>query len=148
MSKIADYNISLKCFVKNNNGEILILKTSEDSSFNWMYDFPGWRIDENEFEVDYVDILKREIFEETWISKIKINTKPIAIWRHKAIKILKEDEYIFYVFFEWFIEDENQELIISHEHNDFEWIYLEKIKLEDYFCSWILEWVKMYLWRN
>ena len=64
MSKIANYHVSLKCFLRNKNWQTLILKTPKDSSFNWMYDFPGWRIDENEFEVYYIDILKREIFEE------------------------------------------------------------------------------------
>lgn len=148
MSKIANYHVSLKCFIKNKNWQTLILKTPENSSFNWMYDFPGWRIDENEFEVDYIDILKREIFEEIWVSKVEIKKEVVAIGRHRILAIQRrtwnEDIHIIYLFFEWFLE-ENKELIISHEHNDFEWVYLENIKLEDYFCSWILEWVKMYL---
>jgi len=148
MSKVANYNISLKCFLKNKNWEVLILKSPENSSFKWLYDFPWWRIDEDEFEVDYVEILKREIFEESWILKVEVKDKTVAIWRHKAIKVWKEDESIFYVFFEWFIEDENQKVIISHEHVGFEWIKLEEIKLEDYFISWYLEWVKMYLGKN
>ena len=148
MTKRANYHVSLKCFLKNKDWQTLILKTTEDSSFNWMYDFPGWRIDEDEFEVDYIDILKREILEEIWVSKVLIKKNVVAIWRHKVLskfrKTSNEDGYIFYLFFEWFLE-ESQELIISHEHNDFEWVYLENIKLEDYFYSWLLEWPKMYL---
>jgi 8-oxo-dGTP pyrophosphatase MutT (NUDIX family) len=42
----------------------LILKTPENSSFYGMYDFPGGRIDEDEFKTDYIEILKRELYEE------------------------------------------------------------------------------------
>ena len=83
-----------------------------------------------------------------WVSKVEIKKEVVAIGRHRILAIQRrtwnEDIHIIYLFFEWFLE-ENKELIISHEHNDFEWVYLENIKLEDYFCSWILEWVKMYL---
>lgn len=60
MWKIANYQISLKCFLKNSKWETLILKTPDNSSFNWMYDFVWWRIDEDEFNIDYIDILKEK----------------------------------------------------------------------------------------
>lgn len=86
MSKIANYQISLKCFLKNKKGECLILKTPEKSSFLGTYDFVGGRIDENEFEVDYRDILRREIFEEIGIKNVEIPEKVVAIARHKVQK--------------------------------------------------------------
>jgi 8-oxo-dGTP pyrophosphatase MutT (NUDIX family) len=49
-----------------------------------MYDFPGGRIDEDEFETNYVDILKRELLEEAGISNIEIKKQIVAIARHKA----------------------------------------------------------------
>jgi 8-oxo-dGTP pyrophosphatase MutT (NUDIX family) len=147
MWKVANYQISLKCFLKNNKWETLILKTTPSSSFLWTYDFPGWRIDEDEFEVDYIDILKREIFEETWIKSVLIENKVVAIARHKVLAHLRkhsdEDNYIFYIFYEWFLDCED--CVISNEHADFKWVKLEEIILEDYFMSWYLEWVKMYL---
>lgn len=148
MSEIASYQISLKCFLKNKNWEILILKTPEWSSFNGMYDFPWWRIDLTEFETHYIDILKREIFEETWIKDVMIENKVVAVWRHKVSKEIRknwdEDNYIFYVFYEWLLNCEECP-VMSFEHDEYDWVKLEDIVLEDYFCSWYLEWAKMYL---
>lgn len=148
MSKVANYNISLKCFIKNKKWETLILKTNQSSSFLWTYDFPGWRIDKDEFEVDYIDILKREIFEETWLKDVQIENKVVAIWRHKVLaefrNTIKEDNYIFYIFYEGLLDCEEC-AVVSNEHQDFKWVKLEEIVLEDYFISWYLEWVKMYL---
>ena len=147
MSKPAKYNISLKCFLHNSKWEVLILKTPENSSFYGMYDFPWGRIDEDEFETDYIEILKRELFEEAWVENIEIEKKVVAIARHKAeAKFTSKNipEYLYYNFFEAFL-NENQEIKISHEHNDFLWVKLNEIILEDYFCSGYLEAAKMYL---
>lgn len=148
MSKIANYNVSLKCFLKNKNWEILILKAPDDSSFHWMYDFPWWRINEDEFKVNNIDILKREIFEETWIKEVDIINKVVWIGKHKVSalerKIIKEDNYIFYLFFEWELKH-NEEIKISKEHQAFKWVKLNEIVLEDYFFSWCLDATKMYL---
>jgi 8-oxo-dGTP pyrophosphatase MutT (NUDIX family) len=148
MSKVANYQISLKCFLKNNKWETLILKTTPSSSFLGTYDFPGWRIDEDEFETHYIYILKREIFEETGIKDVKIENKVVAIARHKVLaelrKTEKKDNYIFYIFYEWILKCDEC-AIISDEHADFKWVKLEDIVLEDYFMSWYLEGVKMYL---
>lgn len=147
MSKPALYNISLKCFLHNSKWEVLILKTPETSSFYGMYDFPWGRIDEDEFQTDYIEILKRELFEEAWVGSIEIEKKVVAIARHKAEgKFTSKNipEYLYYNFFEAFLS-ENQEVKISHEHNNFLWVKLDEIILENYFCSWYLEAAKMYL---
>ena len=143
MKKVAKYNISLKIFLKNNLWEVLILKTPENSSFHWKYDFPGWRIDENEFETPYLDILKREIIEEIWDIEVKIKNKIVAISRHYSPKEHNDDEFLFYNFWEWDIL--GKEIKISKEHTSMKWVRLEEIDLEEYFESWMLEAVKMYL---
>ena len=143
MKTVASYNISLKIFLKNDKWEVLILKTPDSSSFHWKYDFPGWRIDKNEFHTWYLGILKREITEEIWNVEVEIINKVVAIARHYAPKIDKQDEYIFYNFWEWNILWKN--IKISNEHTWIKWVKLEDIKLEDYFESWMLEAVKMYL---
>ncbi len=148
MWKIAKYEISLKCILKNEDWKVLVLKTPAWSSFNGLWDFPWWRIDENEFEVDYKDILKREIEEETSIKNVIIKNEVVAIWRHKVLAKDREDpslwdNILLYLFFEWKVK--SKEEIKLSEHDEFMWIKLEDIKLEDYFCSWYLEWAKMYL---
>jgi len=148
MWKIAKFEISLKCFVKNKKWEVLILKTPEWSSFNWTYDFPWGRIGENEFEVDYIDILKREIDEETWLKDVKIEKKIVAIARHKVLANIRKygdvDNLIFYIFYEWILDCEECP-IVSIEHLNFKWVKLEDIVLEDYFMSAYLEGARMYL---
>lgn len=124
----------------------MILKTPENSSFLWTYDFVGGRIDENEFEVDYRDILRREIFEEIGIKNVEIPEKVVAIARHKVQKQFTsswQELTIFYVFYEGYIWDET--IVISGEHIDYQFVDLEKIDVEKYFYSGYLEWVKMYL---
>lgn len=140
--QIANYQVSLKAILKNSAWETLILKEPEESyATYWKYDFPGWRIDTDEFEVHYLDILRREIKEELWEKiKVELSKKPVAIWRHKS-----SHNIVFYVVFEWNIL--NEDIEISFEHNDFEFVKLEEIILEDYFKSWMLEVAKMYLWK-
>lgn len=146
----AKYNVSLKCILRNKNWEVLILKTLEDSSFFAKYDFPWWRIDENEFNVNHIDILKREILEETWLKDVEIKNEVVSIWRHKVLaserKTVKEDNYLIYLFFEWVLKN-NEDVIISDEHQSYMWVDLNNIVLEDYFCSWYLDAAKMYLNR-
>lgn len=142
MKNIADYNISLKVFLKNKKWEILILKTPNNSSFHWKYDFPWGRIDKDEFYTNLLDILKREILEEVWDIKYNIIDKPVAIARHRAqYDTHKED--IFYSFWEADLLD--WDIKISDEHNNFKWVDLSEIIIEDYFESGMLDAVKMYL---
>lgn len=136
--EIANYQVSLKAILKNENWEVLILKTPDNSSFLGYYDFPWWRIDSDEFEVNYLDILKREILEETGITEVQLKNEVVAIWRHKH----KQDK-IFYIVFEWKIN--SYDINVSFEHSWFNFIDLERIKLEEYFCSWMLDVAKMYM---
>ncbi|MCP4523551.1 MAG: NUDIX domain-containing protein [Candidatus Gracilibacteria bacterium] len=142
MKKVANYNISLKVFLQNNKGETLILKTPDTSSFHGKYDFPGGRIDENEFYLDLLDILHREIIEEVGNIKYKIVDKVVAVARHRA-QYENHKEDIFYPFYEAKILD--GDIHISHEHNNFLWVKLDEIVLEDYFESGMLDAAKMYL---
>ena len=142
MKKIANYNISLKVFMQNEKWETLILKTPDSSSYEWNYDLSWGRIDEDEFYVDLLDILDREIKEEVWNIKYIVNKKPVAVSRHRA-EYNDRVEDIFYSFYEakiisWGIN-------ISDEHSEYKWVKLSDIILEDYFISWILYWAKMYL---
>lgn len=146
MKKVANYNISLKVFLKNVKWEILILKTPDSSSFHGKYDFPGGRIDEDEFNVPLLDILKREIEEEIWWVSFEIYPSIVAVARHVALAEFTSKwipEYLYYNFWEGSILDEN--IQISHEHDNFKWVKLEEINLEEYFESGMLEAAKNYI---
>jgi 8-oxo-dGTP diphosphatase len=146
MSKRDFYNVSLKAILKNAEGKVLILKADSVGTFAGFYDLPGGRIDEDEFSVPLVEILKREIAEETGIDGMQINDVPVAVGRH----CIKADEasdfkdiHIFYVFYE--VQIKSNDVAISDEHEGFEWVDLKSIELEKYFISGILEGIRMYL---
>lgn len=139
------YQISLKLILKNNQEEILILKALDDGVFAGHYDLPGGRIDYNEFDTDFLSILKRELLEEIGNVEVVIDDKPVALGRAELLKVGPNGKRIriLYVIFEG--DYQGGEIVISNEHKDYKWVNLKKIKLEDYFVSGILEGIKMYL---
>ncbi|MFA4880868.1 MAG: NUDIX domain-containing protein [Candidatus Doudnabacteria bacterium] len=136
------YQISLKAFLKNKKGEVLVLKSFNDGPFAGFYDFPGGRIHKDEFTAPILDILTREITEETGIVNFKVRPIPVAYARHE---VLKTDGlfHIFYLFFEG--EYLDGEIKVSREHQDYQWLDLKAIELTRYFGVWFLEAVKIYL---
>ena len=140
------YQVSLKLLLKNSEGDVLALKGVDDGSFAGYYDLPGGRIDTDEFSTDFSEILKREAEEEIGNSDFKINPKPVAIGRHLIPARLTKsgkDVHILNVLFE--AEYFGGDIKISDEHTDHRWMDLNKIELEKYFTSGILEGIKMYL---
>lgn len=140
------YHVSLKAILKNKDGEVLVLKADSNGTFAGFYDLPGGRIDEDEFAVPLPEILKREIIEEIGEAEISINEIPVGVGRHCIKKEHTEsgkDTHVFYVLYEVQLETGN--VNISNEHEAFEWIDLNKIELEKYFTSGLLDGVKMYL---
>ena len=140
------YQISLKVFLKNKAGEILILKSNKDGSYAGFYDVPGGRIDADEFSVSFEKIVKRELEEEIGSIDYKLNPKPAAISRYllpAKFNRSKKDIHVLYIFFE--AQYENGDIKISDEHEDHLWLNLSNQPLEKYFKSGILEGIKMYL---
>ncbi|MCX6792694.1 MAG: NUDIX domain-containing protein [Candidatus Falkowbacteria bacterium] len=140
------YQVSLKLILKNDQGEILILKSLDDNGvFSGFYDLPGGRIDDNEFNIDFTDILKREVAEEIGEVKVSIVNKPVALGRAQSHRLNSRGTYsrVLYVFFE--ADYHAGDITISEEHLAYKWIKLDDVKIEDYFVSGILEGIKMYL---
>jgi len=142
MTEKALYQISLKLIIKNEKGEILVLKALDDNFiYSGFYDLPGGRIDDNEFSIGFIDILKRELAEEVGDVKVVIYNKPVAL--SKALLGRVNKFRVIYIFFE--ADYEGGVVTISEEHTAYKWVKLEDIKLEDYFVSGILEGLKRYL---
>lgn len=145
------YQISLKIILKNQQGEVLILRAIDNGSYAGYYDLPGGRINADEFRTPRTPlpkIIEREVIEEIGKIKYKLNKKPVATGRHlipKKYLSLKKDIHCFYVFFEAVYI--SGKIKISSEHVGYKWVDLNKIKLTDYFKSGILEGLKMYLGR-
>lgn len=141
------YHVSLKLFIKNSEGKTLVLKAIDNGTFAGYHDFPGGRIDKDEFKTPMIDILQREVLEEVGDVEVSINPVPVAVGRHlilsKFTATKEKDIPVLYLFFEAsYIKGDPT---ISNEHSGIEWVDLESIDLERYFTSGILEAVKMYL---
>jgi len=145
MKKPESYQVSLKVLLRNAKGETLILGALDNGTFAGYYDVPGGRIDTDEFGVDFVEILKREIREEIGDVELEIDPKPVALGRHLSRDLTAEGTRIpvLYLFFE--AAYRGGDVAISHEHTHYRWVRLEEIDLRTYFTSSILEGVQMYL---
>lgn len=142
------YQVSLKVFLKNPAGRVLVLKTPESGSYKGFYDLPGGRIDVDEFNLPFTEVLYREIQEEVGNVDCLIRKNPTSLGRHFVPKgpLRVDDMHFLYVFFEG--EYRGGDVQISDEHTGYEWVDLKTILLEDYFMSGILEGVQGYLAEN
>ncbi len=140
------YQVSLKIFLKNNRGEVLILKSTMGGSYEGFYDLPGGRINLDEFEAPFENIIKREVVEEIGEVNFDLILKPVGIGRIAIVKKespLRGPVHVFNVFFE--AKYLGGDVKISEEHTDFKWVALTKDNLEQYFKLAVLEGAKMYL---
>lgn len=139
------YQVSLKLLLKNNKGEVLALKAVDNGSYAGYYDLPGGRIDADEFNVDFAEIMTREAKEEIEGVEFSLNSKPVAVGRHlipASMTSSGKDIQVLYLFFE--AEYLGGDIKISDEHTEYKWLNLKDIELDKYFTSGILEGVKMY----
>lgn len=137
------FEVSLKAIIKNKTGEVLILK--ESSAISNHYDFPGGRIQEGEENLEYWEVLSREIAEETGLGNFTINRKPCAVGRHSRKAGQDSQIYVLWLFFE--VEYHSGEVNISGEHVGFDWVKLEEIDSTKYFVRGALDGIKNYLGR-
>jgi NUDIX domain. len=139
MAKEKDrYQVSLKALLKNDRGEILALKSVDNCSFAGYYDFPGGRIDVDEFATEIDQIIAREIKEEIGDIRFELSSAPVAIGRHQ----IGNGTRVIYIFFE--AKYLGGEIVISNEHLGYKWLELKNIDLAVYFKSGILDGVRMY----
>lgn len=151
MADVKDfYQVSLKVFLKNKQGEVLGLKAARGGSYEGFYDLPGGRIDLDEFATPLTDVIKRELQEEIGDNvDYDLVLQPVALGRNENPN--KESPlgglvHIFNVFFE--ASYKSGEIKISPEHLGFKWIKLEKETLDQFFKFAILEGARTYLGRS
>lgn len=150
MAKEHDYyQLSLKVIIKNDKDEILALGCPPYGSFAGFYDFPGGRVDVDEFSTPLTDIIKREIKEEIGDIEYELNSTPVSVGRHlleARFSGLSKDIHVLYLFFEaTYISGD---IRISHEHSGYQWFDIGKNEPAKLFKSGNLEGIKMYLSKN
>lgn len=140
------YQVSLKAFLKNANGELPILGVDDGGTYSGYYDVPGGRIHDDEFHIPLTSALAREIREEIGTDAFSLEPFPVAVGRHQVPgknEHVDHDVQVLYIFFAGQIRSE--EIHISAEHTSFQWVKLESIDTVTYFTSGIREGVEMYL---
>lgn len=140
------YKISLKIFLKNKQGEFLLLKCKGSGIFAGFWDMPGGSIEKDEFNMSFDTIIKREVAEEIGNVDFDLNLKPVGLGRFENVR--KESPlggplHGLCIFFEAIYK--SGEVKVSDEHEGFQWVKLTKDNLEQYFNAAVLEGFKTYL---
>lgn len=111
------YGLTVRGIIKNENGEILIVKRHPKSRTDpEMWELPGGKVEKGEF---FADALVREIKEETNLD-VEVGDFAEAIqndYSHKRTVQLM-----------MYLENIKGEVKISEEHTDWMWADLKKIK--------------------
>lgn len=111
------YGLTVRGVIKNDDGEILIVKRHPKSRTDpEMWELPGGKVEEGEF---FADALIREIKEETDLDST-VGEFCEAVqndYMHKRTVQLM-----------MYLEDVTGEVKISDEHTDWMWANLEKLK--------------------
>ena len=121
MSEIDTFHVSQKLFFINEKQEILILKDAHTT----YYDFPGGRLNKDEFTVPLLHSLQREVEEELGRDvMLTICDGVVAVARdslwNKILKRLDDKRHVFLLFYEG--EYEGGEIILSDEHESYKWV--------------------------
>jgi len=93
------YQISLKLFLKNKKGEVLVLRAVDAGTLKGFYDFPGGRVHVEEFKTPLLKILKREVKEEIGDVDFEIKPRPIAWGRHEISAAFSSSGKAIHIFY-------------------------------------------------
>lgn len=142
------FEVSLKFIVKNDKGEVLLLKMPTGGPMSGYYDLPGGRIKEKEKMQRFGKIFSRELEEELGSDvRIDFGKTPVAIGRHGyPAQSLGEERIIFWVLFEGRYVGGRIEISPEHERHD--WVHLKRENLEKYFVRGPLEGMYHYLYGD
>lgn len=111
------YGLTVRGIIKNESGEILIVKRHPKSRTDpEMWELPGGKVEKGEF---FVDALVREIKEET---NLDVNVGDFAEAIQNDYSHKRTVQIMMY------LTDVEGEVKISEEHTDFMWASLDKIR--------------------
>ena len=145
MENHQNYHVAVKAFIRNGD-KLLVCKDAffqNESVAEW--DLPGGRINKEEFEANFDDILKREIIEEVGDIKYK-NNGPAVIFRHRRPEQRLEGKPVINILMIGFdVEYLSGDINISGEHTEYKWLPIEELnEAEKYFVGGWLEGIKKY----
>lgn len=121
MPEIDTFHVSQKLFITNEKQELLILKDAH----NPYHDFPGGRLDKEEFTTPLLASLRREIEEELGGDVVlTIHEGVVAVARdclwNKLLNRLDDERHLFLLFYE--AQYRGGEIVLSDEHVSYRWV--------------------------
>lgn len=131
-----DFQVSLKVLLKNKTGEYLCLNVAKrDNIAPLSFDLPGGRINKDEMEVPFHELINREVTEEVGEDiKYKLREDPVSIGQWNIPENIEvrhgETRGRFFVLFE--AEYISGSVEISDEHSGFKWLKLTKKDTEKF----------------
>jgi len=139
------FHVSLKLVLRNEKGEILILKMPDNSSMAGYYDLPGGRISKEKYDVPFEETIKREIQEELGEKvKYEIKKRPVSYSVHTVpAKPGVEAIQILMLFFE--ANYKGGEIVLSDEHKESDWKKVAKSNVKKLFVRGLLQGMSNYL---
>ena len=128
---IERYQVSLKVFLKNDEGKFLFLKNANGiGKHSDRYDLPGGRMEAGEVDIPIFEALKREIYEELGTDiKYEIEPRPIGLAQSTVIEDSGPIPVLYVMFMGNFL---GGEIRISDEHKSFVWDPMDGVDLHDY----------------
>lgn len=111
-----------KCVLINNENKFLILKRSnyQNNHTDGLWDLPGGNVDLYE---DVNIAIKREVKEELQVVLNKAEVFGIDSCKH----FKEESQVIFVLFSSRDFDMINNEIVLSEEHSEHKWIYLDEL---------------------
>jgi len=139
------FHISLKLILENEWGEILGLKCVNEGYLAGFYDFPGGRINSDELELAYEEIIAREMAEEVGGAvEYEVDLHPVSICKNVYFsETLDRENCIFMILFK--AKYLGGDIQISDEHIGYKWLDLKSEPASKYFTRGFLEGVERYL---
>src|SRR3972149_606669 len=116
-NKLDSFNVGQKAIVIRNK-RILLLK-GPNSLGQMVWEAPGGRIEEGE---SLIDAFKREIFEETGITKFEIKK---VLWIGRSPSYGEGNFRLMLIYY--LVDFGDSEIKISAEHTEFRWVDIDKI---------------------
>ena len=134
------YNIAQKLFIRDKN-KLLVFRDQRTGKL----DFPGGRIDDNEFNIPLKACLMREVREEAGDGlELEINMRPVALFRHTIQTDSQKGQRVFLIGYEAIYQ--GGKIKLSDEHSEYFWQDIAQIKeLKPQFWPGVWEGVEEYL---
>lgn len=137
-------NVSLKVVIRNQKNHFLVLKTvSTNPKFHDTLDLPGGSINNNEINIDFHKIIRREITEECGGVKYKLRLDPVALSKYR----FNNEHERLYILFEAIFQ--SGKIKISKEHSAYSWVPLDRKIFKLKFQPSLKQLIKNYVkWNN